>query len=62
MKEVHEMNNYTLWISNRLVAEVSGDELAYEAWVKVKDLAELLCSNATLVKDNEVIEYYSSEE
>ena len=56
------MNNYTLWISNRLIAEVSGYELAYEAWTKVKDFAELLCSNATLAKDNEVIEYYSSEE
>lgn len=56
------MNNYALWISNRLIAEVSGDEFAYETWLKVKDLAELLCSNATLVKDNEVIEYYSSEE
>lgn len=55
---------YTLFLNGKTVAEVSGTEYAYEAWVKLKDLACFLGVYASLVgnDDCEVLAEYDPEE
>ena len=55
---------YTLFIDSNRIASVDGTEFAYEAWVKVRELAELLGVRASMVshEDLEVVAEYDPEE
>lgn len=50
---------YFIYIENRMVAEVEGDEFAWEAYRKTCELADLLGETASLVdgETGEVIQY-----
>ena len=50
---------YFIYIENRMVAEVEGDEFAWEVYRKTCDLADLLDETASLVdgETGEVIQY-----
>ena len=55
--------NYTLILNGKTITEVCGTEYAYEAWVKLKELACFLCVPAYLVSndDSEIIAEYDPE-
>lgn len=50
---------YFIYIENRMVAEVEGDEFAWEVYRKTCELADLLDETASLVdgETGEVIQY-----
>ena len=50
---------YFIYIENRMVAEVEGDEFAWEVYRKTYELADLLGETASLVdgETGEVIQY-----
>ena len=50
---------YFIYIENRMIAEVEGDEFAWEAYRKTCELADLLGETASLVdsETGEVIQY-----
>ena len=50
---------YFIYIENRMIAEVEGDEFAWEAYRKTRELADLLGETASLVdgETGEVIQY-----
>ena len=50
---------YFIYIENRMIAEVEGDEFAWEVYNKTCELADLLSETASLVdgETGEVIEY-----
>ena len=55
---------YTLFIDSNRITSVDGTEFAYEAWAKVRELAELLGVRASMVanEDLEVVAEYDPEE
>ena len=55
---------FTLFVDSKLIATVDGTEFAYEAWAKVRELAELLGVRASMVfnEDLEVVAEYDPEE
>ena len=55
---------YTLFIDSNLITSVDGTEFAYEAWAKVRELAELLGVRASMVanEDLEVVAEYDPED
>ena len=50
---------FYIYIENRMVAEVSGMDFAYEVYRKTCELADLLCTTASLVdgESGEVVAY-----
>lgn len=58
------MNTYTIYLGASPIATVSGTEYAYEVYAKTRELAELLCKEASLVWDEtaEEVAFYDPEE
>ena len=52
---------YYIYIENKLVAEVTGDEFAYEVYAKASELAEMIGEIANLV-DGETGEVIASSD
>ena len=55
---------FTLFIDSHLITSVDGTEFAYEAWAKVRELAELLGVRASMVanEDLEMVAEYDPED
>lgn len=56
--------SYTLFLDNSTIAHVEGTKLAYDAWMKLRELAEVLHVRAELVydEDSEVLAIYEPDE
>lgn len=54
---------YTLILNGKTIAEANGVEYAYEAWARLKELADFLCVPASLVgnDDGEIVAEYDPE-